>query len=180
MDQNEISDEFLTEVLERVVDVEPSPESFARVRQIASERVSRRWGFLTVNAAGGVLVALTLLVTAMWLLRGRQDVTSAMRHDSAAGVIQAKPIAIPLSMERRQAARNRAVPREMKPPAASVIVPNNELAAIRRWMATARAGEFAFELAADAVPVSQELAIPESISLPAISLTPIGPDDSSE
>jgi hypothetical protein len=180
MDQNrhvdESADSWLSAELEAAVAVEPSSSLLPRVRQrIANETVSRRWEVpRTAFVASGV--ALTLLLTLSWVAWELQYDAIPMPPTPTFAVARSQPLVISTPIEPWEPDLQPQVPSA----APFVLVPRTELAALRRWIMMAQAGDFVFEVAEDAVPVSQELSIPESISVPAITMMPIGPQDSLE
>jgi hypothetical protein len=165
----------LAETLERALRVDPSPEFLARVRQqVASGPAHRSWGSWKVGfASAGVTAA---LATVVWIAAARFEEKAATTVVTPVlASRQIAPSVVETLVEARDTGLTRQPPlahTEQAPP--TVLIPRGELAAFRQWISSARSGSFGFANVPEAVPVNQDVSVPE------ITLMPIGLSDSLE
>ena len=166
----------LSETLERVLRVDPSPEFLARVRrQVATAPAQQPWigwkvGFVSAGIAA-------VLATVGWITATRME-PNEPAFVAVAPVLASREVA-PAVVENLVEAHDANLTRHRPParaghPAVSVLIPRSELVAFRRWIRRAQSESFGFSFVPEAVPVNQELSVPE------ITLMPIGPSDSLE
>ena len=164
----------ISETLERALQADPSPEFLARVRQrVATVPADRSWGGWKAGfASAGIAV---VLVTVTWIAASRIE-----PPDRAAvmPVLASSEVATSV-IENLVAARGTSLTRQRpldptERTAPAVLIPRGELAAFRQWIGRVQSGSFGFANVPEAVPVNQEVSVPE------ITLMPIGPSDSLE
>jgi hypothetical protein len=165
----------LSETLERALRVDPSPEFLARARErIRTGPAHRSWAPWSVGFASAAVTAVLAIV--VWIAAGRFEPKTATEVVTPVlGSRQIAPSVVESLVETRDTGLTRpAAPARTEQTTPTVLIPRGELAAFRRWISSARSGSFAFANVPEAVPVNQEVSVPE------ITLMPIGLSDSLE
>jgi hypothetical protein len=164
----------LSETLEGALQVDPSREFLARVRQrVATAPPDRSWRSVKIGLAVAGVSA--VLAPVGWITATRVEPTTVPA--AAIPVLASRDFA-PSVVESLVEARDTSLTHQplawTEPTPPSVLIPRSELAAFRQWISRAQSGSFGFASVPEAVPVEQEVSVPE------ITLMPIGLSDSLE